>query len=384
MGIFSNLSANQSKVPISQIYLHSKNKLENSTVSKIRKLEKKCVLSEKDRNDLLDISLSQRVAFGISIATLASNIHFYNGGSLFPVQTLGILFQGVSAFNLITNFYKEPYLKTAFTLASIGLTYTPLKPLIQGVFAYNMLSETYHLSQKTLKLRNENNTLTVARNLLVYGTNALHSYYNFYQSLYELLTPNVSIAPQSTFSQSIDPQPIAPQSVSKKNLDECAIPKSPYSIPLKPFTIPPINALLQVIKESKDPNCSSTGTDSYLASIRETLQVPAKKAVEKFEGGFLVIGDKIKRDLQKAITSESPKIAKQLTDFLEFLKKTYHEYEGYSISSEEILLIVKELFLTPVEEILSDKASLQYVKDIYENLSKELVENIIKKIKCKY
>ena len=152
---------------------------ENHPIQKTAKYANK-QLSKAPKS--LDVPINQKIAFGISMASLGCNALAF-GGFAAPLGILGLTFQVVSSFSLIQSSFTEPYTQTALSIAQLGLSFTPLKPMVQAVSTYSMCYDSYKQAKIALDERDGTNNWTVGRNLFIYATNTFHSCYNLHKSL---------------------------------------------------------------------------------------------------------------------------------------------------------------------------------------------------------
>jgi hypothetical protein len=133
------------------------------------------------QKDPLELSQLQKVAFGISLVSMAANLIAGEGSTLARYTSLA--FQvGLSAYSYI----QSPSMQTAIPMtipfvfqgAQIALSYTPLRPLLpylnmtlQGRAAYQMGIDIYKQLESSFIHLDRENYLTVLRNIFVCGVN---------------------------------------------------------------------------------------------------------------------------------------------------------------------------------------------------------------------
>jgi curved DNA-binding protein CbpA len=140
----------------------------------------------------LSIPFNQKVAFLGALGTLATTVLPYGGFSS-ALGNIGMGLQIVSSFSLIQNCFQNPSVQAAIPLVSLGLTYTPLKPLVQLVSTFNMCVDSYNQAKHSLSQRNGTNDWLVGRNLFVYSVNAFHACYNLWGNVKDRIDSNAEV-----------------------------------------------------------------------------------------------------------------------------------------------------------------------------------------------
>ena len=123
--------------------------------------------------DPLAIPLNQKIAFGVSLASLGYKMVYGDDSSL------GML---LLASQVGLSLYEQIQSPTLSGVASLVAPFTPLRPLAMGVSSLYMGWDICKQTAVSLSHLNRENYLTVGRNLLVYGVNGLTTGKNLFNT----------------------------------------------------------------------------------------------------------------------------------------------------------------------------------------------------------
>jgi hypothetical protein len=365
-------------------YLTPSKALEEVLSRKTTTCAKKNIESAQSQKDPLDIPLNQKVTFGLSILSLAGNAYFYAGGSSFPSLGLGLMLQAYTGYSLVQSCFKGPLTQTAFTLTSMGLTFTPLKPLMLGMFTYNMLADSYEQAKKSISLCTEDNKLTVARNLFVYMTNSILSTFNFVQSLPKTSSPSEGAAlPLSPLPSEGAALPLSPLPSEGAALPLSPLPSEGAAPPLSPT--PTVKAALPfsgIVDEV--PVYSASFANPTCALPISKMNWLFKNRAEYQEIIQPVLDTALKEVNKEQLTSSSPILTERRT--FDALQKLIHggtvlggnkpiaqsivhkgfskllpsvnqisEYKSFKWSRSDVALFVKNVFLDPITNAVRER-----------------------------
>jgi hypothetical protein len=168
----------------------------------------------KVQKKTLSIPFHQKVALVGALGTIAGAVLPYGGFSN-ALGYFGMGLQVLSSFSLVQNCFINPSIQAAIPLASLGLTFTPLKPLVQTISTFNMCLDSYKEAKHTLNQMDGSNNLLIGRNLLVYSINALHSCYNLWGSLHPRVNPKIEEAKKLLFGDT-PPQTVDIKAINKR------------------------------------------------------------------------------------------------------------------------------------------------------------------------